>query len=115
MLMLGEYMEDFRRMESGGAGDGLGGLTGKLTPGEAFHAGICPGQTAAAALAGKEAARESGVLLHGAGVTLAPGEIIRREKDGALYRVRSRSEFYRAPRRGRLAFAQVNIERVVIP
>ena len=113
--MLEDYMETFRRMVDAGGADGLGGQSGRLTPGESFRAGLCAGQTSAATSAGAAAARESRELLHGPGVTLRPGDIIRRESGGALYRVTSHSDCRRVPQGGRLAFAQVTVERLVSP
>lgn len=113
--MLDDYMETFRRMADAGGADGLGGQSGRLAPGESFQAALCAGQTSAAASAGAAAARESRELLHAPGVILRPGDIIRRESGGALYRVMSHSDCRRAPQGGRLAFAQVTVERVVGP
>ena len=55
------------------------------------------------------------MLLHEFDVTLAPGDHIRREKDGAVYRVTDRSDNMRAPAYSGLRFCQVNVERTVIP
>ena len=53
--------------------------------------------------------------MHEYDVTLSPGDYICREKDKAVYRVSSRTDSMRAPAFSGLRFAQVNVERVVIP
>ena len=55
------------------------------------------------------------MLLHEFDVTLSPGDRFRRKKDGAIYRVCGRSDNMRTPAFSGLRFAQVPVERVVIP
>ena len=66
-------------------------------------------------MAGQITLRSDPVLLHEYDVTLAPGDHVRREKDGALYRVAGRSDDMRTPAFSGLSFAQVPVERLVIP
>ena len=112
--MVADYWEAFRRMDRADVPDGLGGQAEKLTPGEGFRAGLCPERAREDSPGGAAAVRERYQLVHEAGVTLGPGEVIRREKDGALYRVAGHSDHGRAPQRGRLAFCQVQVERLVM-
>lgn len=64
---------------------------------------------------GQPLLEETPVLLHEFDVTLVPGDYVRREQDGAVYRVTGRSDSMRAPTYSGLRFAQVPVERVVIP
>ena len=112
--MVTDYWEEFRRMNRADMPDGLGGQAEALSPGEGFQAGLCPERAQEASPGGAAAVRERYQLVHEAGVTLGPGEIVRRERDGALYRAVGHSEYGRAPQRGRLAFCQVRVERLVM-
>lgn len=112
--MVEDFWEGFRRMEATGEADGLGGQAEALAEKESFRAGLCPERMQSALQGVAAAAQERYQLVHEAGVTLAPGEIIRRESDGALYRVAGHSDYARAPRRGRLAICQVRVERLVM-
>ena len=55
------------------------------------------------------------MLLHEFDLTLVPGDYVRRERDGAIYRVTDRSDNLRAPAFSGLRFAQAAVKRVVIP
>ena len=113
--MIEKWFEPFTLLERQSTPDGLGGeiaayaeclsFRGVLT----FTAGDSP------AHGGQPALREEPVLLHEYDVTLSPGDYICREKDKAVYRVSSRTDSMRAQAFSGLRFAQVNVERVVIP
>lgn len=55
------------------------------------------------------------VLLHEFDVTLVPGDLVRREKSGFIYRVTGRFGSMRSPAFSGLRFAQVPVERLEIP
>lgn len=65
--------------------------------------------------AGQLALEETPVLLHEFDVTLSPNDYVRRERDGAIFRVTSPADSMRAPEFSGLRFCQVRIERVVHP
>lgn len=113
--MIEKWFEPFMLLERSSVPDGMGGellcdeetlpFQGVVT----FTAGD------SLTLGGQPALRETPVLLHEYDVTLSPGDIVRREKDGAVYRISSRSDSLRAPAFSGLHFAQVHVERVVVP
>lgn len=109
--MPGERMESFRVMEWAGESDGFGGQRERRTAGKQFGA--------LATREGEETLADGGLLLtkgqvmHETCVRLKAGQVIRRERDGALYRVMSNSEMRVAPDGGRLRFAQVGAERLM--
>ena len=79
------------------------GFRGALTHtcGEAIPAG------------GRAVLGERTMLLHELDVTLTLGDDVRRERDGALFRVMSHSGLMRTPAFSGLQFAQVPVERLV--
>lgn len=113
--MIERWFEPFMLLERKSTPDEMGGeivAYNEVTPFQGvvtFTTGDC------ISLGGQPALREEPVLLHEYDVTLAPNDYVRREKDGAVYRVASRTESMRAPAFSGLRFAQVNVERVVIP
>lgn len=113
--MIEKWFEAFTLMARYAAPDQLGGETVEFTPALAFQGALTlsPGKEITAA--GQPALQEHPQLLHEFDVTLAPGDYVRREKDGAIYRVTGRSDSMRAPEFSGLRFAQVNVERRMLP
>lgn len=113
--MIQKWFEAFMLLERKSAADGKGGEV--VTYGEqaAFQGALtyCAGEASTAG--GQFALAENPALLHEWDVTLAPGNYVRREKDGAVYRVTDFSDRLRAPAFSGLGFCQVPVERVVIP
>lgn len=111
--MLHDYCEPFTLMTALPAEDGLGATALRYEAGERFSAALCAAPGAPDAPAGLTAARQRPVLLHPQEMTLMPGDVVRREADGALYRVLDASDFMRTPPCALSAFAQVTLERLV--
>ena len=113
--MIEKWFEPFMLLDKHSQPDSLGGeritfsddvpFSGVLT-----WAGETPGSAAE-----RLALQEAPALLHEFDVTLSPGDHVRREKDGAVYKVLSRSGSLRAPSFSGLRFCQVPVERVVFP
>ena len=113
--MIERWFEPFTLLEKSTADDGLGGTEASYTPMFGFRGALCTAPAAETTLAGQAVQAEALVLLHEFDVTLSTGEYVRREKDGALYRVADRSGLMRTPAFSGLRFAQVPLERLVIP
>ena len=113
--MIEKWFETFTLLEKSTSADGAGGVQYEYAPSLTFQGALTltPGKEQSAA--GQFVLLEKPVLLHEFDLTLAPGDYVRREKDGAVYRVTDRSDNMRAPAYSGLRFCQVNVERTVIP
>lgn len=113
--MIEKWFEPFTLLEAEAASDGLGGENRTFTGGTAFRGALSYTTGAAADAAGQFLLEENPVLLHEFDLTLLPGDYVRRERDGAIYRVTDRSDNLRAPAFSGLRFAQAAVKRVVLP
>lgn len=111
--MIERWFEAFTLLEQSSLPDGLGGIRASFAPGLAFQGVLTLTTGEETELAGQVVLQEKPVLLYEFDVTLAPGDHVRREKDGAVYRVTGRS--LRAPAFSSLRFCQAPVERLVIP
>ncbi len=113
--MLTDWFEPFTLLEAAAEPDGLCGCCTALHEVTVFR-GVLSHETALTDdRAHQPIPRVTPVLLHELDVTLGPGDYVRREKTGAVYRVTGRTEDMRAPAFSSLQFAQVPVESVVIP
>lgn len=113
--MIERWFEPFTLLETTAVPDGVGGQISGFAPVLAFQGALSFTTGAETSLAGQTIAAETLVLLHEFDVTLTPGDHVRREKNGAVYRVKASSDSRRAPAFSGLRFAQVEVERLVIP
>lgn len=113
--MIQRWFECFSLLEDTSAPDGMGSESVILEPVMTFQGALSYVTGDEINTAGQVVLREGFVLLHEFDVTLKPGDHIRREKDGALYRVRGHSDHLRSPAFSGLQFAQVPVERLVVP
>lgn len=113
--MIERWFEPFTLLEKEESSDGLGGMNACSFPGFSFRGVLSTAAAEQTAMAEQPVLSEALVLLHEFDVTLVPGDHVRREKDGAVYRVTDRSANMRAPAFSGLRFAQVPVERLVIP
>lgn len=113
--MIEKWFEPFTLLDRNATPDGMGG--GYVTWSEAtpFQGVLTFTAEDEVTAAGQRLLAEHPVLLHEFDVTLAPGDHVRREKDGAVFRVAGRSDNLCAPAFSGLRFAQVPVERVVTP
>ena len=112
--MIEKWFEDFTLMVKQVIPDGDGGETPLYEPDVAFHGALTLVTGEEFPMGGQPVLKENPVLLHELDVTLSPGDRVRREKDGAVYRVGGHSGGMRAPVWSGLQFAQVPVERVVL-
>lgn len=113
--MIERWMEPFSLMEDRSVPDRLGGQTASFAPSTPFQ-GVMTWITGSRVnAAGQTLPVEHPVLLHEKGITLHIGDRVQRVKDGALYRVTSPTGEMQPPEGSALPFAQVSVERVVIP
>lgn len=111
--MIEKWFEPFTLLAAVPTGDGLGAAPPVLTDDIAFQ-GVLTFTTGEELAAGGQAIlAESPILLYDLDVTLAHGDLIRREKDGSIFRVTGKD--MRAPSWSGLRFAQTSVERQVIP
>lgn len=113
--MIERWFEPFTLLEKSADDDGLGGTKASYTSILGFRGVLSMATADQTTMAEQPILAESMVLLHEFDVTLAPGDHVRREKDGAVYRVADHSGNMRAPAFSGLRFAQVPVERLVVP
>lgn len=112
--MIEKWFEDFTLLEKHAIPDGVAGQTTLYNPGVPFRGALTLVTGEEFPMGGQPVLKENPVLLHELDVTLSPGDRVRREKDGAVYRVGGHSGGMRAPAWSGLQFAQVPVERVVL-
>lgn len=113
--MIEKWFEPFMLLEKHSEPNGLGGEHLSFTDDTPFSGVLTWQSDVPVTAAERIALEESPALLHEFDVTLTPGDHVRREKDGAVYKVISRSGSLRAPAFSGLRFCQVAVERVVFP
>ena len=111
--MLTDHFESFTLLDNHMKPDELGGSIPAWQDVIVFRGGLTHTATPASCVSGRMVLRSEPVLLHETDVTLQPGDHIRRERDGSLWRVTSASGDLRTPAVSGLNFAQVCVERVV--
>ena len=111
--MLTDYLEPFTLLTRTQTPDALGGTATTWTPGPAFRGGITHVPGDETRIAGLSALRTIPVLVHDYDLTLRQGDRVRRDADGAIYRVAGHSADMRTPATADLRFAQVPVERIV--
>lgn len=113
--MIERWFEPFALLEKAAVRDGMGGEHAAWMPVMDFQGVLSVTAEGESAMAGQTIPTQRLVLLHEDDVTLTPGDQVRRERDGTVYRVKGGSDSRRAPAFSGLRFAQVNVERVVEP
>ena len=113
--MVTDYFEDFSLLERQDAPDGMGGQQTTWRYVTGFRGGLTHEAGQMTGVGGRPALCTRPTLLHEYDVTLQPGDCVRRERDGSLWRVNGCSGDMRAPAHAGLLFAQVQVERLVIP
>lgn len=113
--MLTDYFEPFTLMERCAESDGMGGETVRWNPVGCFRGGLTHTCGEEISVGGRATLRHAPMLLHEMDVTLLPGDHVRRERDGAVFRVNGSSDGMRSPAFSGLQFAQAPVERLVIP
>ena len=113
--MIEKWFEPFTLLESAAEPTGLGSVEGGFNPLMSFQGAVSCRAGSEVNAAGQLALEETLVLLHEFDVTLRRDDYVRREQDGAVYRVISASDSMRTPAYSGLRFCQVNVERVVLP
>ncbi len=109
--MIDQFFEDFTLLTPQNSPDGLGGISQTLSPFVGFRGALTQIASTEKEAAGRLTLQSQPVLLYDFDVTLHHGDRVRRERDGAVYRVAGRPEDMRAPDFSSLRFAQVPVER----
>lgn len=113
--MLNDYFESFMLLEKHAEADGAGSERVAFSPVTAFRGGLTHSSGEEVAIGGRMTLKSTPMLLHDFDVTLMQGDYVRRERDGAIYRVTGCTADMRTPAFSGLAFGQVPVERLVIP
>ena len=113
--MIEKWFEPFTLLERASSPDGMGGECVTWQEILVFQGVMTYAAEDEITAAGQRMAAARTVLLHEFDVTLSPGDHVRREKDGAIFRIAGRSDSMRAPAFSGLRFAQIPAERVVTP
>ena len=91
----------------------MGGADVTLKAGAVFAAGLCRMTAQSTEAAEVRKTRAAGVLVHPTDVALDSGDLIRRERDGAVFRVMGDSSDGQTPACASVFFAQTKVERLV--
>lgn len=113
--MIEKWFEPFMLLEKHSQPDGLGGERITFTDDVPFSGVLTWVSDIPLTAAGHIAVEDASALLHEFDVSLDPGDYVRRKKDGAVYKVISRSDSLRTPPFSGLRFCEVAVERVVFP
>ncbi len=113
--MIQKWFEPFTLMVPELESTRLGSDEGGFTEGMPFSGVVSFHTGSEVSTAGQMVPVETPVLLHEFDMTLSPNDYVRRERDGAIYRVTSRTDSMRTPAFSGLRFCQVRVERVVLP
>lgn len=113
--MIERRFEAFTLLESISVPDSLGGQTGGYRDAAPFTGVLTMIPGTEFPMGGQPVLVDHPVLLHDFDVTLQPGDHVRREQNGAIYRVAGCSDMLRSPAWSGLNFAQVPVERVMLP
>ena len=113
--MIEKWFEPFMLLEKNTQPDGYGGERITFTDDAPFSGVLTWTRDTPITAAQRLALEESPALLHEYDLTLEPGDHVRRETDGAVYKVVSHSGSLRAPAFSGLRFCQAAVERVVFP
>lgn len=113
--MLTDYFEPFALLEKQEESDQMGSGRMVFHLVTTFRGGLTQEAGTGMSVGGRMTLKSTPMLLHDFDVTLEPGDYVRRERDGTIWRVAGRSADMRTPAFSGLAFAQVPLERLVIP
>ena len=113
--MIDDFYEAWRMVAVSGTADSMGAASYAVTEGEAFMAGLAQTRVKAAEAAQQRLGHVTGTLMHPRSVALRCGQLIRRERDGAMYRALSDSSDCMAPASSSMDAAQTTVERLVTP
>lgn len=113
--MLTDYFEPFLLLENEAVPDGMGGALAAGAPAFSFSGALSQTAGSAPSADGRSLLKLTPVLLHETDVTLQAGDRVKRLRDGSVWRVTGGSGEMRAPAFSGLQFAQVPVERLVIP
>ena len=113
--MIDKWFESFMLLSRQTQPDSLGGSQVSFVDDMSFSGVVTWQSSRATTAAGHMALEEIPCLLHEFDMTLSPGDHVRRERDGAIYKVTSGTGSLHAPAFSGLHFGQVAVERVVFP
>lgn len=113
--MLQDYFEPFVLLLNQPVPDGMGSQQDHWQPDISFRGALTHDAGREVDVGGRMTLQSQLMLLHEFDVTLAPGDRVQRLRDSAIYRICGQSGDMRTPAFAGLQFAQVPVERLVIP
>ncbi len=111
--MIDRFFEAWQLIDATAVSDGMGAAVWSAAEGEAFRAGLVRAKVRAVESAEQRQGHVTGTLMHPRGVRLCCGQLIRRERDGAVFRVLSDSTDCISPEASAIDAAQTTVERLV--
>lgn len=112
--MLTDYFEPFTLLECRAEADGMGGERETWQDALNFRGALTQACGEEISSGGRATELLRLTLLHEMDVTLVTGDRVRRERDGAVFRVSGGSGCMRTPAFSGLQFAQARVERMVL-
>lgn len=111
MNLVDNFMENCCVVDKTHTSDGLGGFTTQWVDGAEFKAAIVKDSTLNARIAEKEGVTEIYTVTTAKGLGLEYHDVIKRLKDGAVFRITSNSHDSQTPDVATFSFEQVSAER----
>lgn len=105
------FSEPYARMIRTDTPDGLGGNTARWTEGATIAAAIADVHETIVTLGGGRGVKQQATLYLSREETIAPGEVLRRASDGALFRLTGYG--VEAPAEGEIPLQKVPVERMM--
>lgn len=110
--MLSDYFEDFVMQDKSSQPDGFGGIVWTYSDGAPFRAGISTNSTTEAQIAVQNGMKALYTIVHPVALTLRQDDLVKRVKDGRVYRITSNSADMTTPAIAQVQYSQVTAEVV---
>lgn len=111
MSLYEDFMEDCTLMDKTSVSDGQGGFANKWVEGAKFRAAITKNSTLDAKVAEKSGVTEIYRILVYKGTPLQLYDVVRRDSDGTVYRVKSNIKDSETPKRATFQVGYVDAEK----
>lgn len=110
--MLSDYFEPFVMQDRVSQPDGFGGVAYSYKDGAPFEAGITTSSSVEAQVAVQSGMKTVYTIVHPIALILAQNDIVKRMKDGRVYRITSNSADMTTPATAQVQYAQAKAEVV---
>ena len=113
-MALEDYFEPFVMMDWRSKSDGMGGVEWEWEEGADFEAGISMSNSTEAQIAYQSGTRAIFTIVTKKVVTLEQTDVVKRKRDGRLYRITSNAKDMETPDIAEMQFWQVTAEVVTV-